>query len=261
MDSPMDHSISEADLHAYIDGGLEDERMRVIEAYLDEHPEEAERVRAYARQRLEIARYLDAEMRVKPLRTERLVRRLSQALALRTARPWLMRSLAACLLVALGWGARDANLPSLSATLPVFANEALEAHETVVNIDLPLSEILRAEPNTLVRYLASHDRADLPMRAIALDGLVARGAQLVPWDEGTALQFVFEESGSGQRVTLFVAVPMESANFAPRQTRINGASMVYWQSGRVAFVLSGDMPEQTLSAYAQDIERATERRG
>lgn len=261
MESPIDPSISEADLHAYIDGGLDDGRMRIIETYLDAHPEEAERVRAYARQRQEIAHYLDAEMRVKPLRTERLARRLSQALTLRTARPWLIRSVAACLLVALGWGARDVSLPTRSATLPVFANEALEAHETVVNIDLPLSEILRAEPNTLVRYLARHDQAQLPMRAISLEGLQARGAQLVPWDEGTALQFVFEESASGQRVTLFVAVPQEAAYFEPRQTRINGASMVYWQNGRVAFVLSGDMPEQTLSAYAQHIERATEPRG
>ncbi|MEQ8250621.1 MAG: hypothetical protein RIB41_05230 [Oceanibaculum nanhaiense] len=261
MDSPMDHSISEADLHAYIDGGLEDERMRVIEAYLDEHPEEAERVRAYARQRLEIARYLDAEMRIKPLRTERLARRLSQALTLRTARPWLMRSLAACLLVALGWGARDIGVSPSVAALPVFANEASEAHETVVGIDLPLSEVLRAEPLALVSYLARHDQAALPMRMLSLDGLLVKGAQLVPWDQGTALQFVFEAADSGQRITLFVAVPHESADLEPRQVRIKGASMVYWQSGRIAFALSGDMPEQALSAYAQHIERATERRG
>lgn len=261
MDAQKDPSISESDLHAYIDGGLDDGRMRIIEAYLDEHPDEAERIRAYARQRLEIARYLDAEMRVQPLRTERLARRLSKALILRSARPWMVRSIAACLLVALGWGARDVSLPTRSATLPVFANEALEAHETVVNIDLPLSDVLRAEPNTLVRYLARHDQAELPMRAISLEGLQARGAQLVPWDEGTALQFVFEDTESGQRVTLFVAVPQESGILEPRLTRINGASMVYWQSGRVAFVLSGDMPEQKLSAYAQHIERATEPRG
>lgn len=261
MDSPMDHSISETDLHAYIDGGLDDERMRAIEAYLDEHPEEAERVRAYARQRLEIARYLDAEMRIKPLRTERLARRLSQALTLRTARPWLIRGLAACLLVSLGWGARDIGVSPLVAALPVFANEASEAHETVAGLDLPLSEVLRAEPMTLVNYLARHDQADLPVRALSLDGLLVRGAQLVPWDEGTALQFVFEKADGGQRVTLFVAVPSKAAHLEPRPVTLKGVPMVYWQSGRLAFALSGDLPETVLSAYAAHIEHETERRG
>lgn len=261
MDSSMDHSISEAELHAYIDGGLDDQRMRAIEAYLDEHPEEAGRVRAYARQRLEITRYLDAEMRVKPLRTERLSRRLSRALALRTVRPWLMRGAAACLLVALGWGARDLAMTLPAAALPVFANEASEAHETVAGIDMPLSEVLRAEPMVLVNYLARHSQAALPARMLSLDGLLVRGAQLVPWDEGTALQFVFEEAGSGQRVTLFVAVPHQAVHMEPRPVKVKGVPMVYWQSGRVAFTLSGDMPEQALSAYAVDIERATEPRG
>lgn len=261
MDSPMDHSISETDLHAYIDGGLDDERMRAIEAYLDEHPEEAERVRAYARQRLEIARYLDAEMRIKPLRTERLARRLSQALTLRTARPWLIRGLAACLLVSLGWGARDIGVSPLVAALPVFANEASEAHETVAGLDLPLSEVLRAEPMKLVNYLARHDQADLPVRALSLDGLLVRGAQLVPWDEGTALQFVFEKADGGQRVTLFVAVPSKAAHLEPRPVTLKGVPMVYWQSGRLAFALSGDLPETVLSAYAAHIEHETERRG
>ncbi|MCH2394225.1 anti-sigma factor family protein [Oceanibaculum sp.] len=261
METPIDRSISETDLHAYIDGGLEEERMRAVETYLDAHPEEAERVRAYALQRLEITRYLDAEMQVKPLRTERLSRRLSQALALRNARPWLMRSIAACLLVALGWGARDLAILPATAALPVFANEASEAHETVAEIDLPLSEVLRAEPMALVNYLARHDQADLPVRALSLDGLLVRGAQLVPWDEGTALQFVFEKADGGQRVTLFVAVPRKAAHLDPRPVTLKGVPMVYWQSGRMAFALSGDLPETVLNAYATHIEHETERRG
>lgn len=42
--------LTEADLHAYVDGRLEPERRRAVEAHLGEDPAAAQRVRAYQRQ-------------------------------------------------------------------------------------------------------------------------------------------------------------------------------------------------------------------
>ena len=42
---------TELDLHAFIDGRLTDGRRREVATYLDAHPDAAERVAAYARQR------------------------------------------------------------------------------------------------------------------------------------------------------------------------------------------------------------------
>src|SRR4051794_26567983 len=42
---------TELDLHAFIDGRLADGRRREVATYLDAHPDAAERVAAYARQR------------------------------------------------------------------------------------------------------------------------------------------------------------------------------------------------------------------
>ena len=46
--------ITEEDLHAYVDGFLQDERRIVVGRYLREHREVAERVAAYGEQREEL---------------------------------------------------------------------------------------------------------------------------------------------------------------------------------------------------------------
>src|SRR3954453_22496615 len=46
-----DLQTTELDLHAFIDGRLTDGRRREVATYLDAHPDAAERVAAYARQR------------------------------------------------------------------------------------------------------------------------------------------------------------------------------------------------------------------
>lgn len=43
-------TISERDLHAYVDGLLDEERCAAVEAYLTERPAEAARVADYRRQ-------------------------------------------------------------------------------------------------------------------------------------------------------------------------------------------------------------------
>jgi anti-sigma factor RsiW len=43
-------TIAEAELHAYVDGALTESDRAEVEAWLVSHPEEAERLRAYAEQ-------------------------------------------------------------------------------------------------------------------------------------------------------------------------------------------------------------------
>src|SRR5215467_15654121 len=42
--------VNEAQLHSYVDGGLSESAKAEVEAWLRAHPEDAERVRAYAEQ-------------------------------------------------------------------------------------------------------------------------------------------------------------------------------------------------------------------
>ncbi|HXE40555.1 MAG TPA: anti-sigma factor, partial [Azonexus sp.] len=53
------HSITEADLHAYVDGRLPESRLAEIEAYLAAHPAEAERLQAYREQKAALRALFD----------------------------------------------------------------------------------------------------------------------------------------------------------------------------------------------------------
>src|SRR3954464_5027820 len=50
-----DLQTTELDLHAFIDGRLADRRRREVAAYLDAHPDAAERAAAHAQQRAALA--------------------------------------------------------------------------------------------------------------------------------------------------------------------------------------------------------------
>ncbi|KZD00018.1 anti-sigma factor family protein [Oceanibaculum pacificum] len=256
----MEPAIGETDLHAYIDGQLDEARIPAVEAYLAAHPQEAEKLKAYARQRGEIAAALAAAAGPAPLQTERLRRRLEGVLGRRRFRPLLGRVAAAALLIAVGWGGNEASrqFDAREGVVPVFADEAAEAHSTVASLDLPLWEILRAPPAELADYLTRHGgRGSAMLHTVRIEGLTALGAQLVPWDHGTALQFVFEDGETRHRVTLFVAIASGDDQVL-RTARVKGVPVAFWQKGRVVYALSGDLSESDLVYYAHEIDEATD---
>ena len=83
----MNLPLVEADLQAYVDDQLPQERRREIEAYLATRPEEAERLRSYAAHKREIRTLFD------PVLDEPVPRRLVEAAAKR--RPWYLQRIAA----------------------------------------------------------------------------------------------------------------------------------------------------------------------
>ena len=50
------HSVTEADLHAWIDGELPDERRAAVERHMADHPDDAQRFERYRAQRALLAR-------------------------------------------------------------------------------------------------------------------------------------------------------------------------------------------------------------
>lgn len=89
------HPITEADLHAYIDGVLPPSRCAEIEAYLAHRPEEAKRLQAYQQQKHALRALFNPVMH-EPIPPSIPARPLY--------RPWNVQSFAAGLLIAAASG-------------------------------------------------------------------------------------------------------------------------------------------------------------
>lgn len=100
MDKPWGQ-ISEEDLHAYIDGVLDDERRLAVALFLAKSPRQAARIEAYRAQK-EAIRALFGEIADEPLpkRLRRLTLRRLSARALRRSVPFVAAMSLAALLCA-----------------------------------------------------------------------------------------------------------------------------------------------------------------
>lgn len=253
----MAERVTEHDLHAYVDGALDEARAEAVERYLWENPDESRRVFAYIAQA--------QELREDVLETRWTPSALTTLLADRLARRlrWLrMRNrvgagvLAACAVVA-GWFGHSLVVAPGSDLVPVhpaFVEEAAEAHATAELLAGDLGEMGAFEAGQLEDVMAR-----VTGKQITLDGITEQwpvaGALVVPWDDGTAIELI-HVTPEGEVVTLFVAVPRERADVALSATRMDSVNLAYWQHGRIAFALSGDLPHDELLEIASRLSDA-----
>jgi anti-sigma factor RsiW len=110
MDRHQRHAVTDADLHAYVDGQLDPARRVEVEAYLGAHPDEAAEVMEGLRLRDELRLFLDDEEAWPPPHphTALMAGLLATALRLRALAPRLRGGLVAACLVGLGWAGHTA---------------------------------------------------------------------------------------------------------------------------------------------------------
>ncbi len=183
--------VAEEDLHAYVDGALDDERRAIVDRYLQVHPEAAERVAAYIAQRQKL-RAAFAALGSEPIPPRLNLARLVEARLMRRYKPW--RSVAAVALAlglggAAGWwaGSRpptgiDALAREAGASYAVYA---ADKHRPV--------EIEAGQREDLTRWVSN--RLNRPVAAPGLSalGYAFLGGRLVAGPHGAAALFVYRE--------------------------------------------------------------------
>ena len=272
--------ITEADLHAWVDGQLSAERAREIEAYLATRPQEAERLQTYRAHKRELHALFD------PVLDEQLPERLVAA-----ARPpahGRLRALAAGLAIALlggaaGWMLRGSVVPSgpgrptaSAGTAAIaagdFAQRAAVAH-AVYSPDLrrPV-EVSAAQEDQLVAWLSR--RMGTPMKPPHLQelGYALEGGRLLPGERGPVAQFMYHD-GTGAKLTLYVSndvgaagtgtpeaqgaaasAPLPQAAFRFAQEG-GGVNVFYWVEGRFGYALSASAGRDELARAAAIVYR------
>src|SRR4029078_12320229 len=254
-----DSTVTEDELHAYIDGELPGDRMEAVASWLAAHPEQAALVASWRAQAESIrARYGATADEPVP---ERL--KLDQVLKQDRAngRSWAAMAAAAAGVAFIVGGPARWMPRGASAAAPtgfdVFASEALDAYKLyVVEVRHPV-EVPGNERAHMTQWLSKRLGEDLRVPDLQSIGLKLVGGRLLPGPTGAAAFYMYE-GASGERFTIYCAKASAPAS-AFRYTAGERAAAFYWADGKVAYVVSGpadrDKREKVAKAAYEQMER------
>ena len=258
--------ITEADLHAYVDGLLSPSRCTEIAAYLATRPAEAERLQVYREQKDELRALFNPVM-AEPI-----------PLSIPSRQPWRMgnmQRLAAALAIAFvsgtaGWllhGQVDPNVLAYSPATrfseninaAALARQAAIAH-VVYSPDVrhPV-EIGADQEDQLVTWLSK--RLGMQIRPPKLDklGYELIGGRLLPGQSGPVAQFMYHDA-TGQRLTLYVSTEQSNnKDTAFRFAQEGPVNVFYWIDGKFGYALSSGTSKAELSRIATAVYEQLEK--
>lgn len=245
-----DKTISDHELHAYVDGELDAQRRLDVEAWLAAHPDAATRVHDYQLIQTQLHARYDAaltEVVERPLPPGRF----SFAGFARVA------VVSTLMLVSglLGWSLKSD--PDLRVSGPLMADlvqPAAFAHQVYSSDTRYPVEIPAPEQASLNRWLSQRMHTELRAPDLSRENLVFMGGRLLPSTNRMAAQFMYKDA-RGQRLTVYVR----------RVTGLDGASefkyreqgdlhVFYWIDGEMGYAVTGTQPASRLVTVASAVQ-------
>jgi anti-sigma factor RsiW len=246
--------ITEDDLHAYVDDQLDATRRIEVEEHLAHNPEAAARVMADLKDRDTLRLAFQTELS-RPRETMlEAARRLERELAWREIGLRLRRIAAVVALIGFGWfahgqvglGITDSEA---SPKPPAFVEDAFHSHETAL-----LRARMVSQPE-VEAFDQTEILAETGIRLPALpEGWHVRDAQVFPSRYGHSVELVVDAGDLG-RVSLFAAQAPAFNVIAPTLARFDTAKAVYWQTGPLAYALTGTGSDKALERAAIRLAR------
>ena len=243
-------SVTESDLHAYVDGALPATRRAEVEAYLASHPEDAERVAAYRRQN-EALRTQFGAIADEPV-PERLLRLSSQ----RNRYIWRVAAAVAWITVGgiLGWHLQSYRTEQRQEA-SAWARRAAMAHVVYSPEVRHPVEVGADQEAHLVAWLSKRLGAPLKVPHLGGIGYTLVGGRLLPGDRGPVAQFMYQDA-KGQRLTLYVRTnPDDTRETAFRFAQENNVGVFYWLDRKLGYALSGEVDKSELLRVASTVYR------
>ncbi|MEO8079820.1 MAG: anti-sigma factor [Caldimonas sp.] len=256
--------ITEADLHAYVDGQLGSTRHAEVDAFLASRPDERDRVSDWRRQNERLHHLLD------PVLDEPLPRRLA---APREAARW--RGLAAGVAAAvasagLAWTTRGwvddaragrpevagepAGVASSDGDLRRFAQRAAIAHAVYSpEVRRPV-EVSADQEQALITWLTKRLGTTIRAPKLGALGYELIGGRLLPGGSGPVAQFMYGKAG-GQRLTLYVTREVAGRDTTFRFVREGLVNTFYWVEDRFGYAISAGADRDELLRVSEEVWR------
>lgn len=257
-------SVSEEELHAYVDGTLSEERRAEVERALEQNPDLATRISDYfSLNSMFHERYDRVLNEPVPKRLQPGAPRRS-----RVAANWpQFAGMAAALVMGIGIGVgthmgRD-TLPSMagsSDTRPVsadssevLARQAAVAHVVYMPaVDRP-TDMNADHEQDFVKWLASRLGTNVHPPMLSKAGFALSGGRLLPGPDGDTAQFMYRGQ-NGERVTLCISRRKVNANTTAFKLYQDGpVNVFYWVDGDFGYAVSGGIDRKQLLQLSHDV--------
>lgn len=258
--------VTEAELHAWLDGELPEERLADVERHLADHPEVAQRFERYRSQRAMLGQCFG------PLIDQPLPDRLTPPFTARehpvsTPSRWSVArwgrgalwgtAVAASLLVfvaggASGWLLRDRMAGAGEPPTAAFIADAVAAHRVFsVEVRHPV-EIGVEEEAHLVNWLSKRLGKNMRCPKVTRGGYQLIGGRLLADSAGPVALYMYEDA-AGRRITLYIRPAPNTSGSAFRFAQDGGVRALYWQDNGLALAVTGELDRDTLSGVAEEV--------
>ena len=256
--------VTEADLHAYVDGFLSESRRAEIAAYLATRPEERARVDAYREQNDALRALFN------PVLDEPVPTRLSSGMTGRGSVFFLQfgRYAAGVLIAAIsgagGWFLHGASYSHGGATyahvstetplrVATLAHQAAVAHAVYSPDARRPVEVNADDEDALVKWLSKRVGTQLHPPKLGTLGYELMGGRLLPGQTGPVAQFMYQDT-VGQRLTLYVSTDQaQNTDTGFRFAKEGEVNVFYWIDGKFGYALSGGIDRSALSKIANAV--------
>jgi anti-sigma factor RsiW len=253
--------ITDAHLHAYVDGQLSAAQRAEVEAYLDANPRKARQVQQYRMLNQQLHGKFGADLQ-EPL--PEAVLELCQAT--RPALPqklWRGRVAAAVAWLVVGGGAgwllhsgadRPQNMVTASAP-----QHAYDAHSFYVREGRHVVEVPAADKDHLMKWLSGRLGAQVGPADLTGAGYQLLGGRLLPAGAYAAGIYMYENA-QHDRITQYIsAEPGVSGISAPQCEARQTVSLCVWNKDALTFVLVGAAPPDAMQTLAQQVRGQAQR--
>jgi anti-sigma factor RsiW len=240
-----------------VDGALGAAGRQAVERYLQDNPDEAERLADYRVQRAALA----AALAGVPGTADDRHANLGAALADRLARHARLRrgagaAVAACLVLAAamgGWAWRGRIADERDSFAAVIAQQAAQGYRIYAGSGGFADRGAGEKPADPFGWLAERAMGRHSMAPdLAQAGYKLTGGWVFPTQYGNAVQLLYRNA-AGQGVTLYVVYGGSSLPEAFSYARDDDLSLLFWQDGDVGYCLAGELDRPGLLAIADVI--------
>lgn len=256
--------ISDARLHAYVDGQVDEAERAEIERYLAANPAKAAEVAHWQRQN-EALTALFPPLDSQPLPARLSPSRIARSVAANDNFRWSQIAAALVLFVlgaAIGWSGRDAVTP-VEAASDALIDSAVLAHSLYVGENRHAVEVPAAEKEHLVNWLSNRVTQPINPPDLSAEGFGFIGGRLLPPTEyettGPAAQLMYENAAS-ERITVYITAALPDRKEASEFTSRGPHEAFYWANDKITCTVVGELPEAEMQVVAKKVYQQLTRR-